>query len=50
MSEDEKQAVYDEVDAALTSGAEISPELQARMDAVLKEDFPGMEDVMSLVG
>ena len=40
MTAAEKQAIYDEIDRVMSGDAEVSPELDAKIDAVMLEDFP----------
>ncbi len=39
MTPEEKQAIYDEIDRVMSGDDEVSPELDAKIDEILKEDF-----------
>jgi|GEM_PF-3653266 len=39
MTPEEKQAVYDEIDRVMSGDEPVTPELDAKIDEILKEDF-----------
>lgn len=48
MDANEKQAVYDAVDAAVAAGQLLSPEMEAKLDAIIKEEEPDLAKQLNI--